>query len=88
MLGATESEIAAILKCSQAALKRHAGEIRMGRAQRLIRLREWQWKLASDGNAQMQIWLSKCELGQSDKALPREEVAEKEVVPEMKTKRG
>lgn len=65
--GANNCEIADFLFCDEGTIrKRFARELRSGRAERKMILRQAQNKLAADGNATMLIWLGKNELGQVD----------------------
>ena len=65
---APDEEIAAFLGCGESTLKRRFGPLlKEGRLAGKANLRNWQMKLAEEGNATMQIWLGKQLLGQRDK---------------------
>ena len=66
--GCTNTEIASFFNCSDTTLTRNYGEnLIKGRDAGKIRLRQYQWKAAKNGNVAMLIWLGKQLLGQSDK---------------------
>lgn len=67
-LGATNREIADHFICDETTIaKRFSSILTKARANRKIKLRELQWRLAEKGNLGMLIWLGKQELGQSEK---------------------
>lgn len=67
-VGATNCEIAAHFMCDEGTIRKRFSELlEKSRADRRIKLREMQWRLAEKGNLGMLIWLGKQELGQSEK---------------------
>lgn len=67
-LGANNREIADHFMCDETTIaKRFSSILTKARANRRIKLRELQWKLAEKGNLGMLIWLGKQELGQVEK---------------------
>ena len=74
-LGATNTDIAYVVGCSENVIRARFGEIvAKGRATRRNSLRRWQWKAASEGNIAMMIWLGKQYLDQSEKSEVKGEV--------------
>lgn len=74
-LGATNREIADYFQCDETTIaKRFSSILTKARANRKIRLRELQWKLAEKGNLGMLIWLGKQELDQKEKAENTQEL--------------
>jgi hypothetical protein len=68
--GNYNTEIAAFFDCSVDTIERRfAGELKRGRAERNINLREKQLVVAEQGSAQMLIWLGKQYLGQTDSLI-------------------
>lgn len=66
-VGCKTTEIARLLDCSADTIERRfAGELRKGRENLKISLRQWQLAAAKKGNVVMLIWLGKQYLGQSD----------------------
>lgn len=64
----TKREIAAFFRVSEDTIhRRFAAEIDAARERGKAKLRDMQWKLASEGNTQITIWLAKQYLGQTDK---------------------
>lgn len=67
--GCNDSEIADLVGVSNDTIQRRFGPIlREARAHRKLVLRYLQFRNARNGNAALQIWLGKNELGQSDVA--------------------
>lgn len=72
MVGGTMQEIAEYFHCSDTVIQRRFGDVvREARAGRKLKLRQAQYQLALAGNATMQIWLGKQELGQFDESRVR-----------------
>jgi predicted transcriptional regulator len=72
-LGAPVSEIAAALGVRESTLRRRfKKELAKYRAQRRLRLRQFQWNSAEKGSVPMQIFLGKHELGQGDETAQQE----------------
>lgn len=72
MVGGTTQEIAEFFGCSDTVIQKRFGDVvRAARAGRKLRLRQAQYQLAIAGNATMQIWLGKQELGQFDESRVR-----------------
>ena len=66
-LGSPVAEIAAFFGVSESTIRRQFREtVSKASAARRIRLREFQWKSATDGNTTMLIFLGKQELGQGE----------------------
>ena len=67
-LGATNEEIGDFFCVSGRTIRNRFSKIVLkGRAERKAKLRKLMWDSAERGNVSMQIWLSKNELGMSDK---------------------
>ena len=65
--GCTVLEIASFFGCDESLIRKSYSDfITKGRQKGKIRLRQLQWKSAESGNVQMQIWLGKNILNQSD----------------------
>ena len=54
--------------------RRFAAQIKDGRAEGKMSLRRKMWEMALGGNVSLLIWLSKNELGMSDKVEQKQEV--------------
>jgi len=68
IMGCRNTEIADMFDCSTDTIERRfAAELKRGRAQKNLRLRKIQHRIANKGNAPMAIWLGKQELGQQDR---------------------
>jgi len=68
-LGCTGEEIANYFGCSTDTIERRfAGEVRKGRSNLRMSLRQWQLKSAERGNVAMMIWLGKQMLGQVERS--------------------
>jgi len=81
--GCSNKEIAEYFECDESTIrKRFSVYLTKGRASGKIRLRQFQWKSAEDGNVTMQIWLGKQILGQMD----RQEVITNELPSGFDTK--
>lgn len=66
--GCTVEEIADFFECSRDTIHgRFSAELRKGKAELKIGLRNWQIAAAKKGNVAMMIWLGKQLLGQVDK---------------------
>lgn len=64
------AEMAAVLGCNESTLtRRFAQAIENGRARGRSSLKRQQFKLATDGNPTMLIWLGKVRLGQKDTSV-------------------
>ena len=73
-LGAPVSEIAAALGVRESTLRRRfQKELARYRAQRRLRLRQFQWNSAEKGSVPMQIFLGKHELGQGEDTCQQED---------------
>lgn len=85
-LGAHNTEIADHFGCDEGTIRnRFSDVLSKARANRKIKLRELQWRLAEKGNLGMLIWLGKQELGQSEKVEQKQEITVKdESVEELK----
>jgi hypothetical protein len=71
--GSSNVEISHFLGCDEAVIRRRfAKELKQGRAERKMIIRQAQNKLAMEGNATMLIWLGKNELDQRDAPLKLE----------------
>jgi hypothetical protein len=67
-VGATDTEIAAFLGCTEGTIRKRFSEITTkARCGMRTRLRQAQYKIALGGNPTMLIWLGKQMLGQLDK---------------------
>lgn len=67
--GCSDADLAHLVGVAQSTIGlRYRKQIDHWRAQRRLKLRLWQWASARSGNATMQIWLGKNELGQADVA--------------------
>lgn len=74
-LGATNTDIAYVVGCSENVIRARFGEVvAKGRATRRNSLRKWQWDAARAGNVAMMIWLGKQYLDQADKSEHKTEV--------------
>lgn len=69
--GATDEEIADLLRCSMTDLAPFEAELKQARAQRRLLIRKKQTAAAADGSASMLTFLGRSELGQCSK--PTEE---------------
>jgi len=68
MMGCRNTEIGDMFNCTPDTIEnRFLAELQRGRAQKKLRLRRLQFRIAENGNAPMAIWLGKQELGQQDK---------------------
>lgn len=67
-IGCTVEEIAAELECSKDTLERRfAAVLKTGRQRFAVSVRRQQYRLLSQGNATMGVWLGKNVLGQRDR---------------------
>lgn len=74
-VGATNCEIADHFCCNETTIRTRFSEIlTKARADRRIKLREFQWRSAEKGNVTMQIWLGKQELGQTEKIEEKKDI--------------
>lgn len=81
-IGCKNTEIAIKLGCSPDTLERRfAGELALGKVNLKIRLRELQFQMARK-NPNMQIWLGKQYLDQTDKEKPSDDKPTEDVVYE------
>lgn len=79
----THEEIASILGISPDTLTRRFAEvIKAARDEGKMSLRRKMWQLALDGNTTMLVWISKNELGYSDKSEQRQTIEVKALPPE------
>lgn len=70
-----QEEMASVLGVSVDTLQRRfAAQIKDGRAEGKMSLRRKMWEMALGGNVSLLIWLSKNELGMSDKVEQKQEV--------------
>jgi hypothetical protein len=73
-----QDEMASVLGVSVDTLQRRfAAQIKDGRAEGKMSLRRKMWEMALNGNVSLLIWLSKNELGFSDKVEEKTEVQAK-----------
>jgi hypothetical protein len=73
-----QDEMASVLGVSVDTLQRRfAAQIKDGRAEGKMSLRRKMWEMALNGNVSLLIWLSKNELGFSDKVEEKNEVQAK-----------
>lgn len=73
-----QEEMASVLGVSVDTLqRRYAAQIKEGRAEGKMSLRRKMWEMALNGNVALLIWLSKNELGMSDKVEQKQEVQAK-----------
>lgn len=71
----TQEEMASVLSVSVDTLQRRfAAQIKSGRDEGKMSLRRKMWELALGGNVSLLIWLSKNELGYSDKVEQKQDV--------------
>lgn len=74
----TQEEMASVVGVSVDTLhRRYAAQIKSGRDEGKMSLRRKMWELALSGNVSLLIWLSKNELGMSDKVEEKKEVKAK-----------
>lgn len=74
----TQEEMASVVGVSVDTLhRRYAEQIKSGRDEGKMSLRRKMWELALSGNVSLLIWLSKNELGMSDKVEEKKEVKAK-----------
>ena len=87
-LGATNSEIADHFGCDEGTIRKRFSEIiTKNRANRKIKLRELQWRLAEKGNLGMLIWLGKQELGQTEKTEIKDATVDKTIILKYEPKK-
>ena len=80
-LGSPASEVADLLGVSESAIrKRFKALLAKARAGRRMKLREYQWKLAREGNVTMLVFLGKVELGQGREI---QEMQDRQIVRRM-----
>ena len=66
--GCSNTEIASFFGCDESLIRKsYSDSVAKGQDSGKIRLRQYQWKAAKNGNVAMLIWLGKQILGQSDK---------------------
>jgi DNA-binding XRE family transcriptional regulator len=71
----TQDEMASVLGVSTDTLQRRfAAQIKSGRDEGKMSLRRKMWEMALNGNVSLLIWLSKNELGMTDKVEEKREV--------------
>lgn len=71
----TQEEMASVVGVSVDTLqRRYAAQIKSGRDEGKMSLRRKMWEMALNGNVSLLIWLSKNELGMSDKVEEKKEV--------------
>lgn len=71
----TQEEMASVLGVSTDTLqRRYAAQIKSARDEGKMSLRRKMWEMALGGNVSLLIWLSKNELGMSDKVEQKSEV--------------
>jgi len=67
-LGGNNSEIADAFECDEGTIRKRFSEIlSKARAKRKMKLKEMLWQACENGNITAMIWMSKQELGYSDK---------------------
>jgi len=73
-----QEEMSSVLGVSVDTLqRRYAAQIKEGRAEGKMSLRRKMWEMALNGNVSLLIWLSKNELGFSDKVEQKQDVQAK-----------
>lgn len=78
-----QEEMASVLGISVDTIqRRYAAQIKDGRAEGKMSLRRKMWEMALNGNVTLLIWLSKNELGMSDKVEALDSKREKYERPE------
>lgn len=88
-LGCTNTEIANFFMVSEGTIRhRFTKVLTKCRSERKAKLRQLMWESAGKGNVAMQIWLSKNELGMSEKvdqSITQREIIIKRVIPKPQT---
>lgn len=84
-MGCKIQEIADVFGCSHDTIERRfASELKKGRADLKLSLRQWQLKAAEKGNSVMQIWLGKQLLGQiNDVRVLLSEISDEDLSDEV-----